>query len=137
MSILGKIFGSAVGPLAETAVDYFKQRNEIKSRERIRKLELQEAIHQRQVDLAKQGLTADMNWEAEFAKQAAGSWKDEYTLMVVSIPAVMSFIPGAAPIVKDGFAALDATPHWYQLLTLSIFFATYGIRYWRRSQSDT
>ena len=40
------------------------------------------------------------------AEQAATSWKDEYTLIVVSIPAIMAFIPGLDVYVKDGFLAL-------------------------------
>ena len=78
-----------------------------------------------------------MNWEMEFAKQAASSWKDEYTLIVVSIPAVMAFIPGLDVYVANGFDALSKTPPWYQLMLITLFFATVGIRYWRRNQSDT
>jgi hypothetical protein len=135
--IFEKILGGVTGPV----VDYFKSRQEIKSRERIRKLELKEAIHQRQVDLIKEGLHADMNWEMEFAKQAASSWKDEYTLIVVSIPAILAFLrtpwlDGPA-IVLSGFNALSQTPGWYQILLVTLFFATVGIRYWRRNQSDT
>lgn len=134
---LGQMLGGAVTPLAQTAADYFKARQELKSKERMRKLELEEAIQKRKIELISQGLTADMNWEMEFARQAEGSWKDEYTLGVVSIPAVMAFVPGGAEIVHRGFEALDKTPTWYQILLVSIFFATYGIRYWRRTQSDT
>ena len=82
-----------------------------------------------------------MNWEMEFAKQAATSWKDEYTLLVVSIPAVLAFISlpwvDGPAVVLAGFTALAQTPGWYQLLLVTMFFATVGIRYWRRTQSDT
>jgi hypothetical protein len=33
--------------------------------------------------------------------------------------------------------ALNNTPLWYQIMFGSIFLATYGIRYWRRTQYDT
>lgn len=138
--ILDVIRGVTSG-LATPVVDYLKARQELRSKERIRKEELKDAIHSRQVDLIKEGLHADMNWEMEFAKQASGSWKDEYTLIVVSIPAILAFIktdrldgPG---IVSAGFGALTQTPLWYQTLLLSLFLATVGIRWWRRSQSDT
>jgi hypothetical protein len=123
--------------ITDPVVQYFNTRQEIKSREKLRKLELQDAIHQRQVDLIKEGLHADMNWEMEFAKQASSSWKDEYTLLVVSIPAILAFVPGCAPVVLEGFAALAQTPVWYQGLLITLFLATVGIRYWRRNQSDT
>jgi len=141
MSFLAKIFGDAAGGIVTGVTDYLKARQEIKSKERTRKLELEEAIQARKVQLISQGLTADMNWEMEFAKQAESSWKDEYTLLVVSVPAVLAFVKvpfiDGPVIVTEGFQALAQTPLWYQGLLLSIFFATYGIRYWRRSQSDT
>lgn len=137
MNILEKILGGLAAPV----VDYFDHRQEIKSKERLRNMELKDALHQRQVDLVKEGLHADMNWEMEFAKQAADSWKDEYTLIVVSIPAVLAFVRlpwlNGPAIVSDGFTALGQTPLWYQGLLLSLFLATVGIRYWRRNQSDT
>lgn len=140
MSLWDKLVGGVAGPV----VDYFKQRAELKSRERIRKMELDDAIHTRQIELVSQGLTADMNWEMEFARQAATSLKDEYVLGVISIPAILCFIPrdfsewqGGAYYVTEGFKALSYTPVWYQILLCSMFAATVGIRWWRRSQSDT
>lgn len=132
MNLLG-ILGSLLG----IGGDYLKRRQEIKTLDHQAKIELIKAQAERQAQLARDGLTADANWEMEFARQAASSWKDEYTLFVVSIPAVLSFIPGCDTYVARGFRALAETPLWYQVMLVSIFFATFGIRYWRRSQSDT
>jgi hypothetical protein len=123
--------------IPQAVADYVNKRQEIKARAVERKEQYEQAIHQRKLDLISQGLTADMNWEMEFARQAEHSWKDEYTLIVVSIPAIMAFIPGLDVYVADGFKALSETPMWYQGILISLFLATVGIRYWRRSQSDT
>ena len=135
------IIGSLLKNVTEPVVAYFNTRQELKSKERIRKEELKDAIHQRQVDLIKEGLHADMNWEMEFAKQAQTSWKDEYTLIVVSIPAILAFVKTSwldgPTLVGQGFQALAHTPLWYQTLLISLFMATVGIRWWRRNQSDT
>jgi hypothetical protein len=140
MSLLTDAITGLTGPVA----DYFKRRAELKveqakfeSEARIKDHELLLAQKTRQIELVSQGLTADANWEMEFARQAASSWKDEYTLIVVSMPAVMAFIPGLDIYVLKGFAALAKTPVWYQIMLVSLFFATVGIRYWRRTQSDT
>jgi hypothetical protein len=100
-------------------------------------MELDDALHARKLKLVEEGLHADMNWEMEFARQAATSWKDEYTLIVVSIPLVMAFVPGLTAYVKGGFEAFASTPLWYQAMVQVLFYATVGIRFWRRSQSDT
>ena len=145
MALQLNIVGALLKNITEPVVAYFNTRQELKSKERMRKEEYKDAVHQRQVQLVKEGLTADMNWEMEFAKQAATSWKDEYTLIVVSIPAIMAFVKlelwgyvfDGPAIVSQGFAALATTPMWYQILLGTMFGATVGVRWWRRSQSDT
>lgn len=133
MSILTKILGAPF----EVAAGYFKRRMEIKAEDRQQERAIKKALVERQLSLIEQGLTADMSWEMEYARQAATSWKDEYTLIVVSIPLVMAFIPGLSPYVMQGFAAFGNTPMWYQVMVQTIFYATWGIRLWRRQQSDT
>lgn len=131
--VLTKVLGAAVTP----AVEYFKQRQELRYRERMRRDELRDATHQRQMELAKLGMTADANWEMEFARQAATSWKDEYTLAVVSIPLILTFTPWGQPLVAAGFSALSTTPLWYQIMVQTMFYATVGIKWVNKFRSDT
>lgn len=133
MSGLTDFIGGLTAPIA----GYFTRRMEIKAQDRQQERAIKQATVDRQIEMIKEGLHADMNWEMEFAKQAASSWKDEYTLLVVSIPLVMAFVPGLAPYVAIGFVAFAATPLWYQVMVQSIFYASWGMRLWRRNQSDT
>jgi hypothetical protein len=123
--------------IVEPLATYFNRKQELKQARFEAELKATIAAGDRVAKQISEGLAADANWEMEFAKQAASSWKDEYTLIVVSIPAILAFVPGCAKYVRDGFAALSDTPLWYQTALLSMFLATVGIRYWRRSQSDT
>jgi hypothetical protein len=132
-TVLQKVLGAAAAP----AIEYFRQRQELRSKERIRREELKDATHQRQIDLLRQGMTADANWEMEFARQAGTSWKDEYTLAVVSIPLILTFTPWGQPIVLAGFAALANTPLWYQIMVQTMFYATVGIKWVNKFRSDT
>lgn len=132
-----QILGSLLSSVPKAVGDYFTERLKTKSAEKLREYELQDALHKRKIELISQGLTADMNWEMEFARQAATSWKDEYTLLVVSIPLVMAFIPGLDTYVRNGFDAFSSTPIWYQIMVQALFYATYGMRFFRRTQSDT
>lgn len=127
------IIGGVLKPIG----DYFSRKQEIKAVQHQNELEILKAEGERKAQLMRDGLTADLAWETEFAKQAASSYKDEYTLIVVSIPLVMAFIPGAAHYVMEGFESFSKTPMWYQIMVQTIFYATYGIRLWRRNQSDT
>jgi hypothetical protein len=134
---IATILKDIAGGLAAPVLTHLSRRAELKQAKFEAQLKFEQAIGDRKAELVKAGLTADMNWEMEFAKQAERSWKDEYTLLVVSVPAVLAFVPHYAPIVAMGFDALSKTPIWYQTMFVSIFLATYGIRFWRRTQSDT
>lgn len=135
------VFTAALGALTQPVATYFMRRAELKQAKFEAQLKFEQAKGDRFAKQISEGLAADANWEMEFARQAASSWKDEYTLAVVSIPAILAFVrtswvDGPA-IVGAGFTALTTTPVWYQTMLCGIFFATYGIRFWRRSQTDT
>jgi hypothetical protein len=141
MPAITKIIREVAEGLTTPLVGYLENRAKLKQARFEAKLALEKAIGDRQAKLISEGLAADANWEMEFARQAQGSYKDEYVLGVVSIPAVLCFIkfgtfdgPG---IVTAGFVALAATPLWFQILLCSLFAATVGIRWWRRTQYDT
>ena len=93
-------------------------------------LNAKHAKHQTKLDAVSRGQEMDNNWELEQIKNSG--WKDEFVLILLSIPMVLSFIPSTVGYVEDGFAALSMTPDWYQWLILSVFAAIYGIRVWRR-----
>jgi hypothetical protein len=123
--------------VVEPIATYFGRKQELKQAKFEAQLKFEQAKGERAATLITQGLAADASWEMLFANQAASSWKDEYTLVVCSIPLVMAFIPGLDVYVTRGFAAFSATPLWYQVMVQTMFYATVGIRLWRRSQSDT
>jgi hypothetical protein len=127
--------GGLLGKLPEAVGNYFNEKQKLASAEKIREIELKDALHRRQVELIAQGLAADATWELEQIRNSG--WKDEYVLIVLSIPLIGCFVPGLAPYVLRGFEILSQTPSWYQWLIGVIFTAVYGVRIWRRQQSDT
>ena len=76
------------------------------------------------------GQEMDNSWELEQIRNSG--WKDEFVLILLSIPLILCFHPETVMYVELGFAALDKTPDWYQWLILAVFAAIYGIRIWRR-----
>jgi len=133
MSILEKILGGLAAPVT----NYLNERQKLRSAERIRKAELADALHKRQCDLISQGLHADAEWELESLRAHAGGWKDEGTWIIFNLPFVLAFIPPAAPHVLNGFKILEQYPAWALTVIISVNLAVFGIRWFRRSQSDT
>jgi hypothetical protein len=126
MSILGNIVGSLGGKV----VDAVSARSERKHQEKVRAIELEEVKHKTKLEMAMRGQDMDNSWELEQIRNSG--WKDEFVLILLSIPLILCFHPETVMYVELGFAALDKTPDWYQWLILAVFAAIYGIRIWRR-----
>ena len=69
------------------------------------------------------------------------TWKDEYILLLLSLPVIMCFIPAMTlfgvsfdpqAAALNGFGILDQTPEWYQWSITGIIAAVYGLRTWKR-----
>ena len=58
------------------------------------------------------------------------SWKDEYLVILMSIPVAMCFIPGLSEYALRGFKVLSETPEWYRWAFLGIIAASFGLRTW-------
>lgn len=129
---IGALLGKGI---AEPVATYFTRKAELSAAKHKAKLEFETAKGERQARLIEQGLAADATWEIEQIKNSG--WKDEYVLIVLSIPMIGCFVPPLAPHILKGFEILETTPPWFRWLTIMIFAATYGIRLYRRQQYDT
>ena len=72
--------------------------------------------------------TADIDWDLEAIKASNNSWKDEWLVILFSIPMIMAFIPGLEGVVARGFEQLEMMPDWYQYSLGVIIAASFGIR---------
>ncbi|MBV30319.1 MAG: hypothetical protein CL504_06775 [Actinobacteria bacterium] len=125
-----KWIADVVGNLGGKVVETIDNRGKRKHEDKMKKMEIEEMRHKKQLEMVIRGQEMDNSWELEQIKNSG--WKDEFVLILLSIPMVLSFIPSTVGYVEDGFAALALTPQWYQWLILAVFAAIYGIRIWRR-----
>lgn len=88
------------------------------------KQKIAEALVERET----KALTNEADWDKVQAEAGKNSWKDEWLTLLVSIPMIMAFIPGAEEYVLRGFAALESMPEWYQYLVGVVFAASFGIK---------
>ena len=72
--------------------------------------------------------TGELDWDLEMAKGSQSSWKDEWLVILFSIPLILAFIPGMEEVVSNGFAQLEAMPQWYQYSLGIIVAASFGVR---------
>lgn len=129
-SMIGGIITNLIGRLA----DHFRQKREVAAAKIESDLRIREAMTNANIDLAAKGQMADIKWADTMAEASKDSWKDEWFTIVLSVPAIMAFIPGLAPYVELGFHALGATPEWYQYSLLVAIGASFGVRIWEKAK---
>jgi hypothetical protein len=135
MAGLTDLVAGAVSGIASMVTTFFTRRAEIAAQNHANDLAAAKASGDRRAQLLSQGLTADATWETESIR--AAGWGRNFELIVVSIPLVLCFFKAGSDIVSAGFKSLSTTPQWYQWMVMAIYMANYGIRLWRRTQSDT
>ena len=81
-----------------------------------------------QTKLKQDQIAGKVAWEQSAVDQMQGSWKDEVSLIVLLVPAVLVFIPGMTEHVERGFIALQQLPEYYQHLLYIAISASFGIK---------
>jgi len=72
---------------------------------------------------------ATTNWDIEAMRQSQFSWKDEYLLVILTLPFIGAFIPKIQEYVATGFTYIDDMPIWYQTAFIGIIAASFGLRW--------
>lgn len=129
MSALAKLMGVFLGAPTEQIANYLTKKQQLKMDLKLAQLNGQIAAARAREERAKQADNNDAEWE-RMQIQNSG-WKDEFVLLVITVPFIMGFIPGMDKYALHGFAVLDKMPMWYQVMLVTIFFAIYGIRKWQ------
>jgi len=80
------------------------------------------------IEYAKTAQAGAQEWDNIQARNSGNSWKDEWILILVSIPLIAAFVPGGDEFVLAGFAALDKMPDWYKATVGVVVAGSYGYR---------
>lgn len=123
MSIFS-VAGGAVSSLLGIGTEWVRANQKRKTAKLEHELTLEKAKTDSQVKKIQTSQEADIAWEQTSLDQSG--WKDEFLLILYSIPLVLCFIPEYATYVESGFAILEQTPEWYQYSLGLMVASTYG-----------
>jgi hypothetical protein len=118
------MFQTLIGPLTELAGGWLKGRADAQAA--TAKLKLTEAEAKAKIMLSKETSIAD--WERIMAQGSQSSWKDEYFVIILSLPLILCWIPAAEGWVERGFEQLDKAPDWYFYSLGIAISASFGVR---------
>ncbi len=92
------------------------------------KSELKLTEIQAQKSLKEQQIAGKVAWEASAVDQMKGSWKDEFVLLALMVPAICVFIGPLRPHIKEGFEVLATLPEYYRHLLYLACSVSLGVR---------
>ena len=119
------MFQAFIGPVAGLASSWLEAKTAGKAAEA--KLKLTEAEAKAKVMLSEKTSVAD--WERIMAQGTQNSWKDEYLVLLWSIPLILCFTgEWGRETVAAGFAALETMPEWYQYTLGVIVASSFAVR---------
>lgn len=117
---------AVVKGIASPVTEWVKHRGEIKKLEREGEIKLKTLSIEKQAEAISKQEDNVQAWELASIKNSG--WKDEYLTLVLTLPAILCFIPGMAEIVAAGFKALQQTPTWYQVCLLVAVGSAFGVK---------
>ena len=122
------IIGDIIGNIFGIAGDWLKDKRKLKQTKVDAEIHRVQAKTNHIIKMAETGQMADIDWDIQAMKNAQNSWKDEWFVILLSIPAIMAFIPGLAPYVGQGFDELSRAPQWYLAAFGIAVAASFGVR---------
>jgi len=118
------MFNMLIGPIANIVGDTVKGFVETKKAKADLKLTEIKATKA----LKEQQIAGKVAWEASAVDQMKGSWKDEFVLLALMIPAISAFIPFMQPHIERGFQILESLPEYYTHLLYLACSVSLGVR---------
>ena len=118
------MFNMLIGPIANMVGDTVKGFVETKKA----KADLALTEIKAQKSLKEQQIAGKVKWEASAVDQMKGSWKDEFVLSALMIPAICSFLPFMQPHIERGFQILETLPEYYTHLLYLACSVSLGVR---------
>ena len=113
-----------ISPIASLAGTWLEGKVETKKAETASKVAKAKA----EAVIMEKKATGEIDWDLEMARESQSSWKDEWLVILFSIPLILAFIPGMEEVVANGFSQLEAMPQWYQYSIGVIVAASFGVR---------
>jgi hypothetical protein len=113
-----------IGPVADLASTWLKgsvEKTKANTEAKVAKAKAEATIMEKKA-------TGEIDWDLEMARGSQSSWKDEWLVILFSIPLILAFIPGMEEVVANGFLQLEMMPEWYQYSLGVIVAASFGVR---------
>ncbi|NTW98328.1 MAG: hypothetical protein HGB35_00010 [Geobacteraceae bacterium] len=123
-----------VGELIAGGIDLAKGLIEGTKAKQAKKLEIDLQMMEHKAEIEKAEQAATTSYDLAALQQQGVSWKDEYLMILLSLPFIGSFVPVVQDYVVKGWEYVGKAPLWFQSSFIGVIAATFGLR-WLFSRS--
>lgn len=109
---------------------YVEKRMELTKAKLDAEIKVTQAKAEAEIAQAARAQQSEIDWDLTVARQMESTWKDEWFVILFSIPLVLAFIPfeWADKAVDRGFQNLEQMPDWYAYALGLAVAASFGYR---------
>lgn len=90
---------------------------------------IEQAKVEAQIKMISKSADTEKDYDLAALHQTQFSWKDEFALLIITLPFIASFVPGLQDYIATGFTYIANTPDWYQMAFMGAIAASLGIRW--------
>jgi|TARA_R100000951_G_scaffold67970_1_gene57382 hypothetical protein len=90
---------------------------------------IEQAKVEAQIKMISKSADTEKDYDLAALHQTQFSWKDEFALLIITLPFIASFVPGLQDYIATGFTYISNTPDWYQMAFMGAIAASLGIRW--------
>lgn len=112
--------------LATGGLDTYRQHKQNEANKLKRRDEMEQARHDSKVKRLQSGDEKAADLDMVSIKERG--LKDEFIMLIVFIPLILSFFPDYASTVEAGFTALQNVPEYYWYVVAAVVIDTFGFR---------
>ena len=118
-----------LGPILSLVSEPVKSFMETRTIKAENKAKIEQAKVNAQIRGIERTAESEINYDIEALRQQQYSWKDEFALLVITLPFIGSFLPWTQEFVMLGWDYVSRAPEWYSYTFIGAISASLGIRW--------
>ena len=122
------LFGSIISAVSGLGKAWLENKK-IKNKQKMQIAEAQVKAEIKKIEVQASEVKGDTNYDLEVLRNQKHTLKDEYALLIVTLPFVLSFIPFTQDYIVKGWQYLQQAPEWYSYIFVGSIAGSLGLRF--------
>ena len=122
------IFGAIISAVSSLGKTWLENKK-IKTQQKMQIAEAQAKAEIKRIEITANEVKGDTNYDLEVLRNQKHTLKDEYALLIVTLPFIFSFLPWTQDYIVKGWEYLQQAPSWYSYIFIGAIGGSLGLRF--------